>query len=211
MDLFPTISVQMKAVGEPLYAVTVTAAARVNTPVLLMLHWHGFRRATPLRLPGIPIPTRAVPGSAIQINEQWQAFESIDQALLDAAWQLGAWDLERLQRRSCNEIGASAHEALACRQAFGDYADDRSGQAQLVDEAPDRKGLMQLGAAKGYLRWTFRPVKGGLWREAASDDDTLEADGGRQLPCPITARPLKDAPVSRNVYRLGWLERVILL
>ena len=52
----------MNAVEQPLYAVTVTAAARVSTPVLLMLYWHGFRLATPLRILSVEIPAHAVPG-----------------------------------------------------------------------------------------------------------------------------------------------------
>ncbi|QIE29396.1 hypothetical protein SBC1_72230 (plasmid) [Caballeronia sp. SBC1] len=52
----------MNAVEQPLYAVTVTAAARVSTQVLLMLYWHGFRLATPLRILSVEIPAHAVPG-----------------------------------------------------------------------------------------------------------------------------------------------------
>jgi len=44
--------------------------------------------------------------------------------LLDAAWRSGAWEVERVEQRSCNVIGASAAEALACGQAFGDQGED---------------------------------------------------------------------------------------
>ena len=115
MDLFDIVNEQIEAVRLPLYAVTVTAAARVNTPLLAILHWHGFLRETPLALPGIELPRRPVPGSAIQFELPWQALESVDETLLDAAWRLGAWELERVERRGCNTIGASAGEALACR------------------------------------------------------------------------------------------------
>jgi hypothetical protein len=194
----------MNVLDHPLYAVTVTAAARVNTPMLL-LHWHSFHRATPLRLPGVPIPTRAVPGSAIQINEPWQAFESIDQALLDAAWQLGAWDLERLQRRASNEIGTSAHEALACHQAFGDHADDPSRQAHLVDETPDREGLMRLGPPRAICAGHSCPSREGAGARRTDEDDTLETDSGRRrLPCLVAARPVTEG-------RSGRAERVITM
>ncbi|MFX7052496.1 hypothetical protein ABTH91_20905, partial [Acinetobacter baumannii] len=85
---------QMDAVRLPLVAVTVTAARRPNTPLVAILHWHGFRRASPLVLPGVDSPPRSVPGSAIQLTHAWQSVEAVDEALLDAAWQLGAWDLE---------------------------------------------------------------------------------------------------------------------
>ena len=153
---------------------------------------------------------RAIPGSAIQINEPWLAYATIDRALLDAAWQLGAWDLERLERRACNEIGAPSAEALNCRQAFADYTEGCTARVRLVDEAPDRQELMQLGAARGYLRWTFRPMKGGLWRESATGDDTLGESGSRQLPCPVAVCSLKNGMRSRSVHRLGQVERNIL-
>lgn len=68
-DLFDTVREQMDAVKLPLYAVTVTAVARVNTPLVVILHWHGFRRATPLVLSGVDIQPRSVPGSAVRLDK----------------------------------------------------------------------------------------------------------------------------------------------
>lgn len=210
MDLFDTLHEQMDTVKLPLYAVTVTAVARVNTPLVAILHWHGFRRATPLVLPGIDIPSRPVPGSAVQLGEPWHSFEAVDAALLDAAWQLGAWDVERIERRACTVIGASADEALACRQAFGDYGDGEPADRHLVDAAPDREALMQQASRKGYVRWLFRPVKGGLWQTLDEPDDTLDADGGRRPPCPVRPKPRRPGASGRTVYRLGTVRRILL-
>ncbi|WP_175920836.1 diguanylate cyclase [Burkholderia latens] len=209
MDLFDIVNEQMEAVRLPLYAVTVTAAARVNTPLIAILHWHGFLRETPLALPGVELPRRPVPGSAIQFELPWHALEAVDETLLDAAWRLGAWELERVERRGCNTIGASAAEALACRQAFGDYDDGPSAECHLVDGAPDRDELMQLAARNGYARWLFRPVKGGLWRALDEPDDTLDADGGRQPPCPVLPRPARHRS-PRTLYRLGAVRRILM-
>lgn len=151
MDLFDIVNQQIDAVRLPLYAVTVTAAARADTPLIAILHWHGLLRETPLALPGIDVPPRPVPGSAIQFERPGPALESVEAMLLDAAWRLGAWELERVERRACNTLGASAGEALVCRQAFGDYGDYGAGacaERHLVDGAPERDALMQLAAAK---------------------------------------------------------------
>lgn len=102
--------------------------------------------------------------------------------LLDAAWQLGAWDVERIERRACNVIGASAAQALACRQAFGDYREDAARASRIFDDNIDRTRLMQLAAHRGYVRRLFRPVKGGLWQGLDEPDDTLDEDGGRTPP-----------------------------
>jgi len=213
MDLFDTLHDHIDTMRVPLYAVTVTAVARINTPLVAILHWHGFARATPLALPGIELPPRPMPSAAIQIAAPWLTFDAVERALLDAAWRLGAWDLERFEARPCNGIGASAGEALACRQAFGDYASHGDADAagrHLVDGAPDRGALMHLAAERGYLRWLFRPVKGGLWRTLDEPDDTLDDDGGRRPPCPVAPLPRRVDRRGRTVYRLGRVHRILL-
>lgn len=67
---FKTISEQMTAADRSRYAVMATAAARIDPPLLLVLHWHGSGRATPLRIRGVEIPARTVQGSVIQLNER---------------------------------------------------------------------------------------------------------------------------------------------
>ncbi|KVG80189.1 diguanylate cyclase [Burkholderia ubonensis] len=210
MDLFDRLQEQIESVRMPLFAVTVTAAAQVNTPLFAILHWHGFRRTTPLILPGVEIPPRPVPGSAIQIDAPWRSFETVDAMLLDAAWQSGAWEVERVERRGCNVICASAAEALACRQAFGDYGEHVARDLQLLIDETARDELMQLAARRGYVRWLFRPVKGGLWRTLDEPDDTLDADGGRRPPCPVPPEPRRPDGRGRTVYRLGRVHRILL-
>lgn len=58
MQIFDAVSAQFSAMGLPLLAVSATRAEWPDTPLLLFLHWHGFRRATPLQLEGVPMPQR---------------------------------------------------------------------------------------------------------------------------------------------------------
>ncbi|MCW5641012.1 MAG: diguanylate cyclase [Rhodoferax sp.] len=213
MDVFARIRDQVDAVGLPMVAVSLTAVPRANTPVLLVLHWHGFARDAPApasapeaaRRP----PARPVPGSALQVSDAWREMANLDHAMLDAAWQFGAWDLVREEHRGCNTAGSSEREAHACRQAFADDPFDPGSEDHLVAEAPDRMDLMQLGARVGYVRWQFRPVKNGLWRDVGSDD-SLHEDGGRAPPCPVLAEPQVGTRVSRTRYRLGRSHRLVL-
>lgn len=211
MDILGTITGQIKTVNTPLFAVTLTAVPRVNTPVLLMLHWHGFRREPPSTGQPAPPPKRSpIPSSALQLNVHWNNFGTLDQAMLDAAWQLGAWQLDREERRSCSVIGAPMQEAMECRQAFGDNPHQPGEAGHLVAEAPDRQELMDVGARLGYVRWQFRPVMGGIWKEVAPDD-SLGNDGSRTPPCPITTRSLTGQQNSRTRYQLGRIDRIFLL
>jgi hypothetical protein len=208
MHILDKITDQLSTVGLPLYAVTLTAISRPDTPLLLMLHWHGFRREIP-SLPGSHSKFSPVPGSALQINEHWESLEIVETSMLDAAWQLGAWDIEREEKRACNTIGASEREAYECRQAFGEHPLDEARDLHLVEEAPDREEMLTLGARVGYIRWQFRPIKGGIW-ESVTEDDTLSPEGTRQPPCPISPLAPKGGKRARTVYRFGRINRIIL-
>ena len=209
MQILDKITDQLSAVGLPLYAVTLTAIPRPDTPLLLMLHWHGFRREIQSSLPGKRSHLSPVPGSALQLNERWESLETVETSMLDAAWQLGAWDVEREEKRACNTIGASEREAYECRQAFGEHPLHEARELHLVEEAPDREELLTLGAQVGYIRWQFRPTRGGIW-ESVAEDDTLTPEGTRFPPCPTSPLALKGGKRSRTVYRFGYVKRIIL-
>ncbi|OQS36959.1 diguanylate cyclase [Chromobacterium haemolyticum] len=208
MELFDTLSAQIRHMRLPLFAVSLSAVPFPDTPLLLMLHWHGFRRPEPARgQNGEPL-LRQVPASALQLTRRWGALSLIEEDILDAAWQLGAWNLLRDERRGCNTIGAAAGEELACRQAFGDLP-PIAGQESVLAEAPDGPDLMRLASRRGYVSWQFRPVHGGLWRDLA-EDDTLGEEGLRKPPCPLRPRACHGGKATRTEYRFGRVERIIL-
>lgn len=208
MHIFDAVSEQISAMGMPLYAVSATRANWPDTPLLLFLHWHGFRRATPLRLEGVALPAHPVASSVLQFDGPWASSTSAEEALLDAAWRLGASQLERLQRRACNTAGAPLSEADACRQAFGDNVQGYPDELVLGADLAARLEQMQLAARKGYQQWLFLPVKGGLWEGVGPADRSLEADGGRRSECPV--RPSPPGSGKRVVYRLGRHDWLIL-
>ncbi|MEP7083479.1 MAG: diguanylate cyclase [Betaproteobacteria bacterium] len=203
MNVLEQIRGQREAVNLPLYAVTVTAVPRPDTPVLLMLHWHGFRRDFLFNAPAAePVAYRSVASSALQLNERWRALDTIDLAAMEAGWEMGAWDVARLQRRSCMRPGADTSKALECLQAFGSVPESMGGRDLVISEAPDVDELIKLAASVGYLTWQFRPVVGGIWADVANDV-TLNSDGSRSGPCPLLPEPASRKPVSKTVYRFG--------
>lgn len=213
MQVFDKVVDQVHSVGLPVVAVSLTAIPSANTPVLLMVHWHGFARPQAPRhvQPGESLEDPvSVPSSALQLSDTWMAMEHLDNAMLQAAWQFGAWDLVRDERRGCNTAGATEREAMECRQAFADHPFDGLAEDMMLADAPDREDLMHLGARVGYVRWQFRPVKSGLWRDFVGDD-TLQADGSREPPCPVVARPATGNRPSQTRYHLGHSSRIVLL
>jgi len=211
MQLLERIEEQMSSTRLPLVAVTVAAVPYANTPIVLTLHWHGL---SPTRLADVEGATaigyQSVPSSALQINARWDDLETLDMTAMETAWELGAWDMSRLERVPCLRPGADSSESLECLQAFGNYPYLVEGATPFVAETPDVDGLIDVAARSGYLLWAFRPVRGGLWK-AVADDQTLEADGRRKPPCPYLSEPPRMGSRQRKtVYRFGKASQLIV-
>ncbi|MBA2689428.1 MAG: diguanylate cyclase [Burkholderiales bacterium] len=203
MQLLERIEEQISTTRLPLVAITVAAVPYANTPVVLTLHWHGL---APTRLADVPganaIRYRCVPSSALQINERWNDLRCLDMTAMEAAWELGAWDMARLERASCLRPGADVSESIDCLRAFGNYPYQVDGELPFLAETPDADELVDVATRSGYLTWIFRPVSGGLWQTVA-DDQTLEADGRRKPPCPYLSEPPRVGRHRKTVYRFG--------
>jgi hypothetical protein len=203
MQLLDLIETQLVSNRLPLVAVTLAAVPHANTPIVLTLHWHGF---VEVRLAddeaAAAVAYQPVPSSALQVNERWDRFDDLDHAIMEAAWELGAWDLARRDAPGYHRPGAESAEALDCMNAFGTLSTKIEGNAPYVAEVPDSEELLDCAARTGYHQWTFRPVHGGLWADTA-DDVTLEPGGYRNPPCPILSAPPRRTRNNRIVYRFG--------
>ena len=198
-QILQAIEGQMGSMKLPLVGVTLTALPCPATPLMLILHWHGFAddpdNAQLRRAP--------VPSTALQINSTWHNVEDIEFDALDAGWRLGAWDVAREFRRPCTRPGASSRETLECLQAFANFQPSSfDGRDLVIMEPPDAVEMLDLGARTGYLTWQFRPVRGGLFADIARDD-TLAPDGTRPPPCPHLPVASRQERSARTVYRFG--------
>lgn len=203
MQILERIEDQISATGLPLVGVTVAAVPCPDTPVILTLHWHGFIKQKLIDLEEAQaVSFASIPSSALQLNERWRDLLAVDRAAMEAAWELGAWDVSRAERPGCLRPGADASEALECLQAFGAYPYPVNGAQVAVSDAPDTDELVELAAARGYLMWVFRPVRGGIWKDVA-DDVTLSEEGRRAPPCPLAPVPPSCAGKRKTVYRFG--------
>ena len=206
MELLDCIETQLISNRLPLVGITVAAVPYANTPVVLTLHWHGFVET---RLADVTdanvVAYQPVPSSALQLNERWDRFDDLENSVLDVAWELGAWDLARLEALPYVRPGASERESIECKGAFGANPIAIDGQAPVVAEVPDAEDLIDAAARSGYLQWTFRPVRGGVWAPVA-EDLTLEEGGYRNPPCPmlpIPTRARRNRGPRRVVYQFG--------
>jgi len=203
MEILERIEDQISATGLPLVGITLAAVPCPDTPVILTLHWHGFIRE---RLAEVQqaetVSYTPLPSSALQLNYRWRDLVTVDRAAMEAAWELGAWDVARAERKGCMRPGASSTEALECLQAFGSFPFGINGNLVVVADAPDADELLKLAANRGYLMWLFRPVRGGIWGDYA-DDSTLIEDGGRNPPCPLLPIPPTCEGNRQTVYRFG--------
>ncbi len=203
MELLDRIEEQVVSTGLPLFAITLAAVPCPDTPIILTLHWHGFIKERLADLEQAQtVSYISIPSSALQLNERWQDLVAIDRAAMDAAWELGAWDVQRAERTGCRRPGAASREERECLQAFGAFPFGINGSHVVVADAPDADDLVEVAGRRGYLMWLFRPVRGGIWGEYA-DDSTLDEDGRREPPCPVLPiRPTCDGN-RKTVYRFG--------
>lgn len=203
MELLDYIETQIVSNRLPLVAVTVAAVPCANTPFVLSLHWHGFVEVKLVdSKEAQAVGYESVPSSALQINERWDNLEELDRATLSVAWELGAWDVARIEALGCNRPGADRQESIECMSAFGTHPYLHEGNAPFVADVPDAEDLLELAKRRGYLKWQFRPVRGGLWGEVA-DDVTLNPGGYRNPPCPVGSVPARMDRPRKVVYRFG--------
>ncbi len=203
MELLDRIENQVAATGLPLFAITLAAVPCPDTPIILTLHWHGFIKERLVEVDEAEaVSYTPVPSSALQLNERWKDLVAVDLAAMGAAWELGAWDVQRAERPGCLRPGAETREALECLQAFGSFPFGINGNNVVVADAPDADELIDLASRRGYLMWLFRPVRGGIWGDYA-DDATLIEDGRRNPPCPLQPIPPVCTGNRRTVYRFG--------
>jgi hypothetical protein len=192
-------------------AITVAAVPYANTPVVLTLHWHGFVETRLAEVTDANVVAyQAVPSSALQINERWDRFDELENSVLDVAWELGSWDLARVEALPFVRPGACEQESVECMGAFGAPPLALDGQPAVVAEVPDAEDLIAAASRSGYLQWTFRPVRGGVWAEVA-EDLTLEAGGYRNPPCPVLPIPTRARRARgprRVVYQFGRCSRL---
>src|SRR5499426_1004300 len=157
MEILERIEDQISATGLPLVGITLAAVPCPDTPVILTLHWHGFIKE---RLAEVEqaetVSYTPLPSSALQLNERWRDLVAVDRAAMEAAWELGAWDVARAERPGCLRPGAPANEALECLQAFGTFPFGAAGTNAVVADTPDADELLQLASKRGYLLWVFR-------------------------------------------------------
>ena len=211
MNLLKVIETQMISNRLPLVAVTLAAVPHTNTPIVLTLHWHGLIE---VRLTGDSdaVGFQSVPSSALQVNERWDRFDDLDHETLETAWELGAWNLERIEAQPFARPGAESHETVMGMHAFGASPIAIDGDSPIVADVPDSDDLIHSASREGYVQWLFRPVRGGLWSENA-DDVTLETGGYRNPTCPLLSKPVTSAAfrarARKVIYPFGQSRRAL--
>jgi hypothetical protein len=66
--------------------------------------------------------------------------------VLDVAWELGSWDLARIEAPPFVRPGASEQESLECMGAFGSLPVRSTGQPPIVAEVPDAEDLIEAAS-----------------------------------------------------------------
>src|SRR3979490_3413836 len=147
MRILECIEDQITSTHLPLVGITLAAVPCPDTPVILTLHWHGFIKEKLAEIEEAQtVSYTPIPSSALQLNDRWNNLVAVDRAAMEAAWELGAWDVSRAERPGCMRPGAACTEALECLQAFGSFPYGINGSQVVVSDAPDADDLVHLAA-----------------------------------------------------------------
>jgi hypothetical protein len=203
-SILEVIEDQLVANRLPLTGVTIAALPFPNTPAVVSLHWHAFveNAAPPDRA---ALLYQSVPSSALQINIRWDQFEDLEVDVLEASWELGAWDLRRIEAPGCERSRSPARAYTEMQTSFGVSPQAIDGERVFVADVPDADELVGAAARAGYVHWEFRPTWCGLWKDLAADV-TLEKGGYRNPLCPLAARAYEPGDARTIVFQLGAAE-----
>ena len=200
-SILDVIEDQLVANRLPLTGVTIAALPFPNTPAVVSLHWHAFvENAAPSDRAALLY--QSVPSSALQINIRWDQFEALEADVLEASWELGAWDLRRIEAPGCERARSPARAYTEMQTSFGVSPQAIDGERVFVADVPDAEELVGAAARAGYVHWEFRPTWCGLWKDLAADA-TLEKGGYRNPRCPLGARPYESGEPCTIVFQLG--------
>ncbi len=213
MDFLDVIESQMISNRLPLAGVSLAALPCADTPMVLSLHWHGFIEHETQTDRGRKYRYESVPSSCLQVNRRWRYAQELEFAILEVAWELGAWDLTRFEQRPYMRPGAPIQEAIEGEMAFGQPHPYFDADFAPVSDIEDAEDMLSIAGRNGYFLWRFRPVHGGLWGRD-SEDATLQPGGYRNPPCPELSRDFGDTRwmqrPRREVYRFGHAARLML-
>jgi len=200
-SILELIEDQLVANRLPLTGVTIAALPFPNTPAVVSLHWHAFVEITGAT-EGAPPVFQSVPSSALQINIHWGQFADLETDVLETSWELGAWDLRRIEAPGCGKSRSPGRAYTEMQTSFGVSPQVIDGERVFVADVPDADELVEAAARAGYVHWEFRPTWSGLWKDLAVDL-TLEEGGYRNPRCPLAARAYEPGDARTIVFQLG--------
>ena len=198
-SILEIIEDQLVANRLPLTGVTIAALPFPNTPAVVSLHWHAFVENAGT-LDHAALLYQSVPSSALQINIRWDQFEDLEADVLEASWELGAWEAP-----GCGRSRSPARAYTEMQTTFGVSPQAIDGERVFVADVPDADELVGAAARAGYVHWEFRPTWCGLWKDLAADV-TLEKGGYRNPLCPLAARVYEPGDARTIVFQLGAVE-----
>ena len=188
MKLLDPIESQLVANRLPLVGVTVAAVPYANTPVVLTLHWHGFVETKLADVTDANVVAyQPVPSSALQVNDRWDRHEDLEHAILEVAWELGAWDLARQEARPFIRPGGTARESFECMNAFGQPPVLIEGQPPVVAEVPDGDELIETISCLAHALVVRRRVSVNA-QHGIVELSTMVGELGAQLACVLGSR-----------------------
>jgi hypothetical protein len=164
-----------------------------------------------LSSPGVAATVLSRPAdSVLRLTRESASLGEIEDAVFEAAWQLGAWDMVRLERPPLRPCATWREAGNGVAVSFGRNPYLIDGQPlQMGAAVPDE--LLDLAARAGYVTWRFvplalsSPTMRRMWahkdRTLAGSDATRNTTPGHQRA--RWAHPTEPGTAAEHQYRFG--------
>ncbi|MGH8429169.1 MAG: hypothetical protein ACREUF_02090, partial [Solimonas sp.] len=143
----------------------------------LQIEWSGMV-ASPMA-GGAIIAMRSRPAEHIMLAPARLQLSDAD--FVAAAWQLGAWDVRRIEHRPLPIEADPGDARWGVASAFG-APYELTGDAANAESGGDAAGLIQMMASSGWVTWLCKPLHLGpamRLQQWGGKDRTLLPDGSR--------------------------------
>lgn len=147
--------------------------------------------------------------TSISISRHLASPDELESAVLQTAWELGAWDVSRLEHARL-PVGAAWHEPrYGLMSDFGHSPYLICGQPMAVGDVAD-DDTCELAAASGWVTWTFVPMcltTPQTQKKHMGKDKTLTTSGKRTGIMPMMQmmwwHPIDPHTAHQHIYEMG--------
>ena len=164
-------------------SVSVSSTYDFENDVIMKISWtmpsleHNLQSG----LKGVAKTVMSTPADSTILIEHYDGYKNLEDQLMQSAWELGAWDISRLEKAPLPDAAEILSPSYGIAQSFGINPYTIDGSPMQLGENTDLETI-ENAANHGYITWRFVPMataKPERIRIALTKDKTIKTNGTR--------------------------------